>query len=49
MHDNDQDEYYDSKYGLDANYDNSDRSSIANKMKNSLNNKFLNKRTVGGS
>lgn len=49
IQENDQDEYHDSKYGLDANYDNSDRNSIANKMKNSLNNKFLNKRTVGGS
>jgi hypothetical protein len=50
QHEADQDEYHDSKYGLEPNFDNSERTAIANKIKkNTLNNKFLNKRTVGGS
>ena len=46
----DQDEYYDSKYGLDSNYENADRNIMSNKIKkNSLNSKIQNKRSIGGS
>lgn len=46
----DQPEYYDSKYGLDSNYDNPDFNKFPNRTeKNTINNKYFNKRTVGGS